>query len=374
MGFPHYHGVGLSTEEVLQRQRKRRLRARRLQNTTNIDQEFLMGGNATFVGQPTPDTELLDNLRSAAFAGATSKAAYLDALKNSNDLGLQSTTNVIVHESGSGFSLTPTERISPSAYSDDNGNGRGFNSYIIAAMAAVSFIVIGSALFLYSRKRMRDGKEEDMLSLHSDEASDSVLLKGDLVGCSDSIDSHDSAIKVPSEHDIQPVPISLIRDSRTMERAMVRASRNRSVIEKANERVERKSILMNEDHEEDSKTISFAEIIANSLSRSPRVSSHLPLEPLDHQYAALLALPVALPIWIQRAPTAYRACRLTLMMVKKEELAPAQTRLFRGKQIPVAKQQRKIDVLNWTRAALLKGKTVPVPLFAVPQMALHLKH
>mmetsp|Transcript_10491 Transcript_10491/g.23524 ORF Transcript_10491/g.23524 Transcript_10491/m.23524 type:complete len:1240 (+) Transcript_10491:314-4033(+) len=281
MGYPHYHGVDLSIINEDSRRRKLNLRARQLQDTT-INEEFIMGGDTTFIGQPTPDPELLDNLRSAAFAGATSKADYLDALKkNSTDPGLKSTTNVIIHESGSGFSLTPTERISPSAYSDGDGNGRGFNSYIIAAMAAVSFIVIGSALFLYSRKRMRDGKEEDMMSLHSDEASDSVLLKNDL-GCSDSVDSHDNAIKVPSELDIQPVPISLIRDSKTLERAMIRASRNRSVIEKANERVERKSIFMNEDHEEDSKTITFAEIIANSVSRSPRVSSHLPQEPLDN--------------------------------------------------------------------------------------------
>lgn len=278
MGFPHYHGVGLSTEEVLQRQRQRRLRARRLQNTTNIDQEFLMGGNATFVGEPTPDTELLDNLRSAAFAGATSKAAYLDALQNSNDPGLQSTTTVIVHERDSTFSPTPTERISPGAYSTDREDDKDFNSYVIATMTAVSFIIIGSALFLYNRKTMRDREEKDMMSLNSDEAPDSVLLKGDL-GCSDSTDSQNSTIKVPAELDIQPVPISLIRDSKTLERALIRANRNRSVIEKANEKVERKSIIMTKDNEDD-KTISFAEIIAKSVSQSPRVSSQLQLEPM----------------------------------------------------------------------------------------------
>jgi len=263
MGYPHYNNVALSADEVNRRQRS--LRARFLQA---LEQEIMISGNVNFEEKPLPDTQLLDNLRSAAFAGPASKAAYLDALRNSGDPGLQSTTNIIIYEGDSAFNPSASERIQPGPTTADDDGDNGFRSYVIAAMAALSFVVFGTALFLYNRKQMRDHRDDKdgLMSEFSEEAPDSVLLKGDL-GCSDSVDSQDDVMKkVPS---IEPEPISLIRDAKTLERAMVRSSYNRSLIEKANERVERKSVVMPDD-DDDSKTISFAEIIAKSHSQSPR--------------------------------------------------------------------------------------------------------
>ena len=263
MGYPHYNNVALSAEQVNRRQRS--LRSRVLQT---VEQEIMISGNVNFDEEPLPDTQILDNLRSVAFAGEESKAAYLNALRNSEDPGLQSTTNIIVHEGDSEFNPSASERIQPGPSTSNDDDSNGFRSYVIAAMAALSFVVFGTALFLYNRKQMRDHRnDKDGLSEFSEEAPDSVLLKGDL-GCSDSVDSHDELMKkVPA---IEPEPISLIRDAKTLERAMIRSSYNRSVIEKANERVERKSIVMPTDDDDDSKTISFAEVIAKSHSQSPR--------------------------------------------------------------------------------------------------------
>lgn len=263
MGYPHYNNVALSAEQVNRRQRS--LRSRVLQT---VEQEIMISGNVNFDEEPLPDTQILDNLRSVAFAGEESKAAYLDALRNSEDPGLQSTTGIIVYEGDSEFNPSASERIQPGPSTSNDDDGNGFKSYVIAAMAALSFVVFGTALFLYNRKQMRDHRnDKDGLSEFSEEAPDSVLLKGDL-GCSDSVDSHDELMKkVPA---IEPEPISLIRDAKTLERAMIRSSYNRSVIEQANERVERKSIIMPTDDDDDSKTISFAEVIAKSHSQSPR--------------------------------------------------------------------------------------------------------
>lgn len=264
MGYPHYNNVALSAEEVNRRQRS--LRARMLQTS---EQEIMISGNVNFEEEPLPDTQLLDNLRSVAFAGEESKAAYLDALKNSDDPGLQSITDIVVYEGDSEFNPSASERIQPGPAAADDNDDKGFKSYVIAGMAALSFVIFGTALFLYNRKQIRDhhNDKDGLMSEFSEEAPDSVLLKGDL-GCSDSVDSHDELMKkVPA---IDPEPISLIRDAKTLERAMIRSSYNRSVIEKANERVERKSIIMPTDDDDDSKTISFAEIIAKSHSQSPR--------------------------------------------------------------------------------------------------------
>lgn len=263
MGYPHYHNVALSAEQVNRHQRS--LRLRMLQT---VEQEIMISGNVNFEEKPLPDTKLLDNLRSAAFAGEESKAIYLDALRNSGDPGLQSTTEIVVYEGDSEFNPTSSERSQPGPSTSNGDDGNGFRSYMIAAMAALSFVVFGTALFLYNRKQMRGHhNDKDGLSEFSGEAPDSVLLKGNL-GCSDSVDSQDEHMKnVPA---IEPEPISLIRDAKTLERAMIRSSYNRSVIEKANERVERKSIVMPTDDDDDSKTISFAEVIAKSHSQSPR--------------------------------------------------------------------------------------------------------
>jgi len=264
MGYLYYKNVALSAEvtQMVPWKNQRRLRARMLQA---VDQEIMLSGDVNFEEEPLPDTHILDNLRSAAFAGDESKAAYLDALRNSKDPGLQSTTNLIVYEGDTEFNPSASTRIQPGPSTDD-GDDSGFKSYVIAAMAAITFVIFGTALFLYNRKQMRDTDKDGLMSEFSGEAPDAVLLKGDL-GASDSIDTFDFKEKVPA---IEPEPISLIRDAKTLERAMVRSSYNRSVIEKANEKVERKAIVMPGGDDDDSKTISFAEVIAKCHSLSPR--------------------------------------------------------------------------------------------------------
>ena len=264
LGYPHYNNVALSADEAKRRQRS--LRARSLEA---LEQEITISGNVNFEEEPLPDTELLNNLREAVFAGKTSKEAYLDALRNSDDPGLQSITDITIYEGDSEFIPSLSERTQPGADAGGDDDGTGVRSYVIAAMAALSFVVFGTALFLYNRKQMRDlgGDDKDgLMSEFSEEASDAVLIKDDL-GSSDSLDSsHDNITKkLPS---IEPEPISLIRDANTLERAMIRSNYNRSLIEKANERVERKASVMPDDDGDDdgSKTISFAETIAKSLS------------------------------------------------------------------------------------------------------------
>ena len=275
LGYPHYNNVALSADEAKRRQRS--LRARSLEA---LEQEITISGNVNFEEEPLPDTQLLNNLREAVFAGETSKEAYLDALRNSDDPGLQSITDITIYEGDSEFIPSLSERTQPGANAGGDDDGTGVRSYVIAAMAALSFVVFGTALFLYNRKQMRDlgGDDKDGLMFEfSEEASDAVLIKDDL-GSSDSLDSsHDNITKkLPS---IEPEPISLIRDANTLERAMIRSNYNRSLIEKANERVERKAGVMPDDDGDDddgSKTISFAETIAKSLSpqsQSPRTKS-----------------------------------------------------------------------------------------------------
>jgi len=274
LGYPHYNNVALSADEAKRRQRS--LRARSLEA---LEQEITISGNVNFEEEPLPDTQLLNNLREAVFAGETSKEAYLDALRNSDDPGLQSITDITIYEGDSEFIPSLSERTQPGANAGSDDDGTGVRSYVIATMAALSFVVFGTALFLYNRKQMRDlgGDDKDGLMFEfSEEASDAVLIKDDL-GSSDSLDSsHDNITKkLPS---IEPEPISLIRDANTLERAMIRSNYNRSLIEKANERVERKASVMPDDDGDDdgSKTISFAETIAKSLSpqsQSPRTKS-----------------------------------------------------------------------------------------------------
>ncbi len=276
LGYPHYKNVAISAEEAKRRQRS--LRARSLEA---LEQEITIGGNVNFEEEPLPDTQLLDNLREAVFAGETSEDAYLDALRNSDDPGLQSITDITIYEGDSEYIPSLSERTQPGANTGGDDDGNGVRSYVIAAMAALSFVVFGTALFLYNRKQMRDRggdmhDKDGLMSEFSEEASDAILIKDDL-GSSDSLDSsHDNITnKVPS---IEPEPISLIRDAKTLERAMIRSNYNRSLIEKANERVERKASVMPDDDGDDdgSKTISFAETIAKSLSplsQSPRTKS-----------------------------------------------------------------------------------------------------
>ena len=269
LGYPHYNNVALSAAEAKRRQRS--LRARSLEA---LEQEITISGNVNFEEEPLPDTQLLDNLRDAVFAGQSSKDAYLDALRSSDDPGLQSATAITVYEGDSEYIPSLSERTQPGANTGGDDDGNGVRSYVIAAIAGLSFVVFGTALFLYNRKQMRDRggdmhDKDGLMSEFSEEASDAVLIKDDLdLGSSDSLD------KLPS---IEPEPISLIRDAKTLERAMIRSNYNRSLIEKANERVERKATVMpDDDGDDDSKTISFAETIAKSLSpqsQSPRTKS-----------------------------------------------------------------------------------------------------
>ena len=118
LGYPHYNNVALSADEAKRRQRS--LRARSLEA---LEQEITISGNVNFEEEPLPDTQLLNNLREAVFAGETSKEAYLDALRNSDDPGLQSITDITIYEGDSEFIPSLSERTQPGANagSDDDG-------------------------------------------------------------------------------------------------------------------------------------------------------------------------------------------------------------------------------------------------------------
>ena len=247
LGFSSYSHLTLTVDRVSGRY------LRQLATSSG----FLVEGDAMFSGGPLPSSNLLDNIRAEAFLFEESEANYVKELNTASDPGLHTATGVEVSEP-TVFSPLAMGRVNPPEAAPPSGPRS--KSFVVAAMCALSFVVVGSALFLYSRKK----SSLDSDSLYSNEAPDSILLKN----CDTSATSFDhSLILDPS--DIEAAPISLVRDAQTMERAVLRANRNRAVLEQANGEVEQSG-----EAEDVKKQVSFSEV---NTTCSPIAQSRLGL-------------------------------------------------------------------------------------------------